>query len=423
MARGINMKALLVNTSDIRGGAAKAAYRLHQGLQREGIASQFLAQNKASSDPTVMAPKTTVAKSVSSSRVAFDALPLKLYKARQTQKVFSLQWLPERNASRIKALDPDIVNLHWTGDAFLRIETLAKLKRPLVLTLHDMWAFTGGCHYSGECDRYTTSCGQCPQLGSSNSTDLSRWVWQRKAKSWKDLDITVVALSSWLAKCAKSSSLFQEVRTEIIPNGLDTELYRPIDKTTARSLLGLPSDKKLILFASINATSDERKGFHLLKSALEQLGQSQWRETIELVVLGARKPSKPPELGFCIHYLDTLNDDLSMAVAYSAADVFVLPSIQENLSNTILEASACGTPCVAFNIGGMPDMISPMINGYLAKPYEVDDLAKGLIWIIENEERAEKLSFNARERIEQDYTMAIQAKRYTSLFEELMLSS
>lgn len=414
------MNVLLVNTSDIRGGAAKAAYRLHQGLQRQRISSQVLSQSKASSDPTVTAPKTMVAQSIASSRVAFDALPLKLYKERQKQKVFSLQWLPEQNAKQIKDLNPDLINLHWTGDAFLRIETLAKLNKPLVLTLHDMWAFTGGCHYSGECDRYTASCGQCPQLGSRRNADLSRWVWQRKAKAWKDLNITVVALSSWLAQCARSSSLFHDVRTEIIPNGLDTEIYRPIDKDIARSLLGLPSDKKLILFASINATSDERKGFHLLKAALEQLGRSQWRETIELVVLGARKPSNPPDLGFRIHYLDTLHDDLSMVIAYSAADVFVLPSIQENLSNTILEASACGTPCVAFNIGGMPDMISPMINGYLAQPYEVDDLARGLVWTIENDERAEKLRFNARERVERDYEMSVQARRYLDLFEELM---
>jgi glycosyltransferase involved in cell wall biosynthesis len=282
-----------------------------------------------------------------------------------------------------------------------------------------MWAFTGGCHYSQDCDRYTASCGACPQLYSSENWDLSRWVWQRKAKSWKDLDLTIVALSSWLSNCASSSSLFRDRRIEVIPNGLDIRKYRPINRHVARELLNLPQDKHLVLFGSIWATNVKRKGFHLLQPALQDLNQSGWQDKLELVIFGASQPNNPPDFGFKVHYLGTLSDDLLLALIYSAADVFVLPSTEENLANTVMESIACGTPCVAFNIGGMPDMVEHLKNGYLAQPYKIEDLAKGIAWVIENEERHQKLSHRAREKAEQEFTLEIQAHRYLSLFSEL----
>ena len=184
------------------------------------------------------------------------------------------------------------------------------------------------------CDRYTASCGACPQLGSSKNWDLSRWVWQRKAKAWRNLNLTIVALSSWLRQCASSSSLFKDLRVELIPNGLDTEKYRPINRKVARELLRLPQDKQLVLFGSLKATSDKRKGFHLLQPALQELSQSGWQDRLEVGIFGAFRPDNPPEFGFQAHYLGKLSDDLSLALVYSAADVFVLPSVQDNLPNT-----------------------------------------------------------------------------------------
>jgi glycosyltransferase involved in cell wall biosynthesis len=282
-----------------------------------------------------------------------------------------------------------------------------------------MWAFTGGCHYSQDCDRYTASCGVCPQLHSNKNWDLSRWVWQRKAKAWRNLNLTIVALSSWLGKCASSSSLFNDLRVEIIPNGIDTTKYRAIERHVARELLQLPQDKHLVLFGSVKATSDKRKGFHLLQPALQDLGKSGWHDELELVIFGVSQPANPPEFGFKVHYLGTLSDDLSLALVYSAADVFVLPSTQENLANTVMEAIACGIPCVAFNIGGMPDMIEHQKNGYLAQPYKIEDLAQGIAWVLENEERHQKLSHRSREKVEQEFTLELQAHRYFSLFKEV----
>jgi glycosyltransferase involved in cell wall biosynthesis len=412
------MNVLLLSTSDITGGAARAAYRLHQGLQSLDVDSQMLVQYKSSDDKTVTAPSTRLGEGTARMRVAFDALPLKFYRQRD-DTTFSLQWLPNGIARKVIQSEPDVINLHWTGEAFIQVETIAKFNRPLVWSLHDMWAFTGGCHYSQDCDRYTASCGTCPQLHSSKNRDLSRWVWQRKAKAWRNLNLTIVALSSWLAKCARSSSLFKDLRVELIPNGIDTTKYRAIERQVARELLRLPQDKQLVLFGSLKVTSDKRKGFHLLQSALQDLSKSGWYDELELVIFGASQPANPPDFGFKTHYLGTLSDDLSLALVYSAADVFVLPSTQENLANTVMEAIACGIPCVAFNIGGMPDMIEHQKNGYLAQPYKIEDLAQGIAWVLENEERHQKLSHRSREKVEQEFTLELQAYRYLSLFKEV----
>ncbi len=419
MISSSSMKVLLLNHSDIIGGAARAAYRLHQGLQGIGVTSQMLVQQKSSKDKTVAAPKTRLSQGIAGTRVAVDSLPNKLFPQRNSG-VFSSQWLPDTVIPKVEQLNPDIINLHWINQAFVQIETIGKFKQPLVWTLHDMWAFTGGCHYSPNCDRYKTSCGTCPQLGSKHDWDLSRWVWQRKNKSWKDINLTIVALSSWMRQCASSSYLFKDLNIELIPNGIDTKNYRPIPRQVARELLRLPQDKQLILFGALGATSDKRKGFYLLQPALHELSQSGWQDSLELVIFGVSRPKNPLELDFKTHYLGILSDDLSLTLVYSAADAFIVPSVQDNLPNTAMEAIACGTPCVAFNIGGMPDMIEHQKNGYLAEAYKIEDLAQGIAWVLENRERHQKLSQRAREKAEQEFTLEIQARRYSSLFTEIL---
>ncbi|NMG06334.1 glycosyltransferase family 4 protein [Brasilonema sp. UFV-L1] len=416
------MKALILSNSDISGGAARATYRLHQGLQDINFNSQMLVQVKNSDNQAVIGSRAVsgIGQVVTGLRLVLDQVPLKFYNNR-VSTTFSPQWLPDTIHSKIAQLAPDIINLHWVSAGYLQIETIAKFNKPIVWTFHDMWAFTGGCHYNQDCDRYTASCGACPQLGSSKNWDLSRWVWQRKAKAWKNLNLTIVTPSSWLAQCVKVSSLLKERRVEVIPYGLDTQKYRPINKQVARSLLNLPQDKELLLFGALQATSDKRKGFHLLQPALHKLNESGWKDRLELVVFGSSKAESSTNFGFKSHYLGVLSDDLSLALAYSAADVFIAPSVQDNLPNTVLEAIACGTPCVAFDIGGMPDMIEHQKNGYLAQPYKIEDLAGGIAWVLENKERHQKLSYRAREKAEQEFTLEIQARRYLSLFKSLVM--
>ncbi|MBC1220339.1 glycosyltransferase family 4 protein [Nostoc sp. UCD121] len=414
------MKVLHLSTHDIGGGAARAAYRLHTGLQDIGLQSQMLVQEKSSNDKTVIAPKIRLFQGIAKAKLTFESLPLKLYTQKKNTPFF-IQWLPDRVIPKVAQINPDIINLHWISGAFMQIETFSKLKLPLVWTLHDMWGFTGGCHVIGECDRYKVSCGACPQLNSSNEWDLSRWVWRRKVKAWKNINLTLVSPSSWLAECARSSSLFQNLRIEVIPHGLDTQKYRPINQHFARETLKLPQDKKLILFGAIEATSDRNKGFHLLQPALQELSQAGWKDSFEVVIFGASQPENPPDLGFKTSYLGHLYDDLSLATVYSAADVMLVPSLQESFGQTASESLACGTPVVAFNSTGLKDIVDHQQNGYLANPYEVGDFAKGIVWILENEQRLEKLSFYARKKAEQEFTLELQARRYSALFEEILM--
>ncbi|MBF2014112.1 MAG: glycosyltransferase family 4 protein [Rivularia sp. T60_A2020_040] len=413
------MKILHLSTHDISGGAARAAYRLHKGLQHIGFDSQMLVQEKSSSDKTVIAPKIRLFQGIAKTKLTFETLPLKLYKNR-TKSTFFSQWLPDRVVPQVNKINPDIINLHWISGAFMQIESIAKLKQPLVWTLHDMWVFTGGCHVARDCQRYTQSCGACPQLNSNRERDLSHWVHNRKVKAFSNLNLTLIAPSNWIAECAKSSSLFKNSRIEVIPHGLNTQKYRPIPQNIAREILNLPQDKKLILFGALEATSDKNKGFHLLQPALQKLSQSDCKNNTEIVIFGAAQPENPPELGFKTYYLGHLYDDTSLAAVYSAADVMLVPSLQESFGQTASESLACGTPVVAFNATGLKDIVEHQQCGYLAKPYDIDDFAQGIIWVLENTQRHEKLSFYAREKAQREFTLELQAKRYSQLFAEII---
>ena len=412
------MKSLLINSSDISGGAAIAAYRIHKGLQKIGIDSKMLVQTKLSDDKTVIAPETKVKKGLALLRPTLDFTFKNLFSG-GSKTIFSPAWLPFSDIpSRIKSIAPDIVHLHWICDGILRIEDLKRINKPIVWTLHDMWAFTGGCHYNAGCERFRQSCGNCPQLNRMCENDLSWSVFKRKQKAWAGLDITIVTPSNWLAECAKESSLFKGRCIEVIHNGLDLNMFKPIDKTIAREIWDLPINKKLILFGAMEATSDHRKGFDLLYKGLKQLS-AKWSDKAELVVFGASEPENPPDFGLPVHYLGLLHDDVSLALLYSAADVMVVPSRQDNLSNTVVEPLSCGTPVVAYNVGGMLDMIDHRLNGYLAKHYDSNDLADGINWVLSGKNRHKELCIKAREKAA-CFDIEKVAGRYAELYREVL---
>lgn len=413
------MNPLLLNTTDIEGGAARAAYRLHTGLKLLGVDSKMLVGLKYSDDISVIAPTTKLGKGMAIVSTTLDALPLEFYRKRE-RTIFSPACLPEHTAKKIELINPDIIHLHWICRGFLRIETLRKFQKPIVWTLHDMWAFTGGCHYDNSCVRYNDTCGSCPQLNSKRQNDLSCRVWRRKKKAWQGLDITIVTPSQCLAECARSSSLFQRCRIEVIPNGLNMQCFNPIDKKMARDILSLPQDKILIFFGAMESTTDKRKGFQFLAPALQVLANSGWHNKVELIVFGSSKPDDPPDFGLKVNYLGQFKDEISLAILYAAADVFVLPSIQDNLPNTIMESLACGTPVVAFDVGGIPEMVEHQVNGYLAKAMDTDDLAHGIQWVLEDPERSFRLGKAAREKAVREYPLEVQARRYLDLYEEIL---
>lgn len=411
------MKVLIISAKDLGGGAARAAYRLHRGLLAAKVDSQMLVQNKQGDDNTVIAPTSKVQRGISAIKPALDQLPLALYRQRDfTVNIYSSAWLPNKILNKIEEINPDVINLHWVCGGFMPIEALGKLKRPIVWTFHDMWAFTGGCHYNGECDRYMQSCGACPQLGSRRNWDLSRWNWQRKEKAWQDLNLTIVTPSKWLASCAQASSLFKDTPVKVIGNGIDRNIYQPHPPQLARKVLNLPSDKKIILFGAFNSTQDQRKGFNLLLAALQALRQLVSPEVVELVIFGASAPLNPIDFGFKAHYTGKLSDDVALSLLYSAADVFVAPSVQDNLPNTILESLFCGTPCAAFNIGGMPDLIDHQQNGYLAQPLIPEDLARGIDWILADDRRYQKLAKESRNKAINQFELKQQTEKYLRVF-------
>jgi glycosyltransferase involved in cell wall biosynthesis len=414
------MKPLLINTSDIEGGAARAAYRLHTGLRNIGIDSTMLVQSKSSDDSWVIGPNTKKEKLMAKVRPQIDSLPLKLHRSRQSTTWSNAVFFSDI-AGKIKDLNPDIVHLHWVGGGFVPIKALSQINKPIVWTLHDMWAFTGGCHYAGECTRYMDSCGKCSYLNSKRKFDLSHHIWKQKAKQWKDINLTIVTCSRWLAECAGESALFKHVRVEVIPNGLDLNRYKPMDRRVVRELLGLPQEKKIIIFGAMSATSDNRKGFQFLQPALQILKGNHPKDSIELAVFGASTPATPPDFGFKVNYMGRFNDDISLALLYSCADVVVTPSMEDNLPNVVMEALACGIPCVTFNIGGIPDMIEHQKNGYLAKAFEINDLAMGISWVLSDETRWQKLSKRAREKVEQEFELETIAQKYTDLYENILM--
>ena len=412
------MKVLHLSTSDIEGGAARAAYRLHQGLKTIGVDSQMLVRAKGSLDDTVIVKQDALTKL----GPITNRLPLRLYQERD-RKMFSAQWFPDTIASSVNHINPDIINMHWICNGYLQIETLRKFKRPLVWTLQDMWPMTGGCHYSQDCDRYKDNCGNCHLLKSNRDNDLSRQIWQRKLKAWKALDLTIVTPSRWMTECAQASSLFRDLRIETIPFCLDTTAYHPHDKAIARQILQLPQNKKIIVFGALAATSDKRKGFGLLVEAVQKLSSAGLAENTEIAIFGSSVPEKPVDLGFKAHYLGHLNDDLSLSLAYSAGDIMIVPSLQESFGQTASEALACGTPVAAFNATGLRDIVDHEQNGYLAQPYSSEDLARGIAWVLEDDDRHLKLISNAREKAFKKASLHIQAQRYVSLFEELLKGS
>ncbi len=416
------MKSLILNTSSTVGGAARAAYRIHRGLQDIGVASKMLVYDKTCNDTSIIGPEGRIEKNIRKLAFTLDTLPLHWYRSKKPG-IFSPAYLPGHMAGKIHLYNPDIINLHWICNGFLSIEAIAKFNKPIIWTLHDMWAFTGGCHYDEDCNRYTKKCGKCPHLNSLRERDLSRWIWKRKYKAWQRLNITIITPSKWLATSARSSSLFGNVRVEVIPNGLNTDKFKPINKESARNILSLPKAKKLILFGALSDRSDRRKGFQLLYPALEKLAINGWSSKAELVILGPSESSDFIEPGLKTHHIGRLYDDISLNVLYSAVDAFVLPSIQENLPNMIMEAMSCGTPCVAFDIGGIPDMIEHKKNGYLARSFDINDLAEGIAWIVDDNQRWQTLSKQARIKVEQEFELKLVAKEYLKLFDDIVGTS
>jgi len=412
-------RVLHLSTFDTQDGAARGSIWLAKALQLRGIDSSLVVGRKRSDDPAIHSLPGKLARITTKLRMKLDLFPLHGY--RKTDEAFwSIGWVPCSLDRLSRQYAPDIVHLHWVGAGFLPIQALKQFHCPVVWTLRDMWSFTGGCHYTAGCQRYEKACGACPQLRSNHDADLSRTVWKRKHKHWQGLDLWLVAISDWLACCVQSSGLLSSYPTEVIPNGLDLDRFQPMDKRTARRTWGLPLDRQIVTYGAIRATQDPRKGYRELVAAIEKLKETGRAANLLLVVFGDPKASDLPGLPIESRNVGYINDDLWLSHLYSAADVAVVPSIEEAFGKTLIEAMACGTPVVAFNTGGPRDIITHLHDGFLAEPYSPDDLAAGITWCLDQVKSGPQLDRRARAKVESKFDIDVVAASYERLYRRIL---
>lgn len=409
------MKVVHLSYADISGGAARAAYRIHQSLRNEGVDSRMWVNKASAGDWTVDGPQTKVDKAFAVLR-GHAMTPLVKTLKTVNPIVHSPSILPSQWVRRINASDVDIVHLHWVQHEMLSIADISRIRKPIVWTLHDMWAFCGAEHLAWD-NRWRDGYLRDNRPLHESGFDLNRWTWQRKQKHWQK-PMYIVTPSEWLARCVGESALMRTWAVSVIPNPIDTDRWKPLAQGLARELLGLPTDVLLLMFGSHGANAAHHKGFDLLQKALHHLRDGTRAKGMELVVFGQSDPQSPPDLGFPVHYIGHLHDDISLRALYNAADAMVVPSRQDNLPNTGIEAQACSTPVIAFHTGGLPDIIEHLQTGYLAKPFSTEDLANGIAWVLGQRETGQ-LGMQARERALSQFSGSVVAKQYQMVYDQI----
>lgn len=407
------MKIVILNTAENKGGAAVACNRLHEALVKNGIDSKMLVRQKSTNDPTVFEfTQSKFRKKLNLLFFFIELLILKFFKRKSID--FSLPWFGPQLQKHPLILEADVIHIHWVQNSFLTLRTLKKLEKlnkSIIWTLHDMWAFTGGCHYNGTCRKFETSCSECPQLKNNSIIDFSNIIFKEKINTYSK-NIKIVTPSKWLANEARASELLKNNSIETIPYNIDFKLFKPVSKEISRKKFNLELNKKIILFVSMNI-EDERKGFKWFKDSILKLETTipNWKNEYEILAIG--RNTNINHFDTKIHYTGRLSNVELISMAYSAADVFVAPSEQDNLPNTVIESLACGTPVVAFNIGGMPDMIVHKNNGYLADFQNTDELANGIKYCLENNLTDNSIS-SAKETFDSNKIV----KKYVDLYDK-----
>lgn len=404
------MRPLLVSYSDLAGGAARAAFRLHAALRSQGIDSEMMVRQKVSDDETVHEFQKG------------DPVWTSPFRGRVERYIQHLQRTPNPvfHSSNVvptrwsEHFDADVVNLHWIGAGTMSIEDVGRIDVPTVMTLHDMWGFCGAEHYATERPdaRWATGYTRENRPEGHRGFDIDRWTWERKRRHWKPM--TVVAPSRWLADCVSRSELMAEWPVHVVPYALDLTVFRPQDKAAARRSLGLPSDANVVLFGAMGGGSDPRKGYDLLVDALTVLVGTQ--ERILGVIFGQEEPEPRSESGLPLRWMGHIADDHSLATLYSAADVMVVPSRQDNLPQTGTEAQACGTPVVGFRTSGLPDVVEHEETGFLAEPFSAEALADAVKWVLADRHRRVALGRAARERALRIWSPSVIASSYRDVY-------
>lgn len=409
------MNILIISTSDIHGGAAIAAFRLMNALRAEGQYAKMLVRDRLSDNENVIQIGSEY-KNKWNFYWERGNIFLKNRFSRENLFDISIANTGVSVTETPEFKQADVIHLHWINQGMLSASEIGNILasgKKVVWTMHDMWAFTGICHHAGVCRNYERECGSCPYLISASPDDLSHAVFLQKKSAYANGKITFVACSQWLGQLAANSPLTDGHTVVSVPNPINTGTYRPKDKMQARKTLGLPADKKIVLFAAVKA-SDKRKGMDYLTEASRLMEQR--ADDILFLIAGNNGEEMERQLSLPARSAGYVSAE-KMPDLYNAADVFVTPSLQENLPNTIMEAMACGTPCVGFNIGGIPEMIEHGKTGYVAEYKNARDLANGLVWTLFVAD-SETLSANAREKAATNYAENRIVKQYMEIYAE-----
>jgi glycosyltransferase involved in cell wall biosynthesis len=417
------MKVCLINTADHGGGAPVACKRLLQALKPK-VDVNLLVQDKKSNDENII---STIDNSLdlikAEANFYLERLPFIAFQEKDKSVRFAFS--PANTGTDISQIkyiqNADILHLHWINQGFLSLKNLKnlfQLNKPIVWTLHDMWTFTGGCHYAGDCNHFLNDCGNCKFLRNPDDNDISKKGWFGKEEIYQqNKNIVFIACSEWLADVAKNSSLLKGFRVEVIPNPIKTEIYTPLDKALLRKKWEIDLDAKIILFGAANI-NDKRKGLIYLLEALTFLKKSDGNSKIQVLLFGKNKTLDISQLPFPAKSFSIVNDEQKLVEIYNLADVFVLPSLEDNLPNMVMEALSCAIPVVAFDQGGIPEMLDHQQNGYIAKYKSAEDLANGIHWVLSQEN--ENLSNNAREKVLNSYSEDIVAEKYLAVYKSLI---
>lgn len=420
-----NMKVLIVNTSERVGGAAVAANRLMKALNKNGIEAGMLVSHRQTDDPRVEEVPGTWRKKLN---FAWERGWIFLRNGFSRKRLFEID--PASTGTDITKLacfkEADVIHLHWINQGMLSMRNLRKIMRSgkkIVWTMHDQWCSTGICHSTGDCLKFQTHCGNCPILQTSCKKDLSWRSFEKKKKLFAARNIAFVTCSRWLKCIASTGALFGGQHVIDIPNPIDTDVFSPMDRTACRQALNLPPDKRLILVGAVNVT-DYRKGIDYMVKALNQLFEEpEFLQNTEVVCMGNGAADLQALLNCKVHPLDYVKDEALLSQVYSAVDMFFTPSLFENLPNMIMEAMACGTPCLGFNVGGIPEMIDHLQNGYVAEYKSTEGLVNGLKALLRlTDADYQGYSEKARGKVLRTYSESAVAGRYEAVYSENCLS-
>ncbi|WP_183564634.1 glycosyltransferase [Mucilaginibacter sp. SP1R1] len=419
------LKVVHLNTYDGNGGAGRACMRLNRALLSQNIDSKVIVHYKFGKNPQVGTFNSNpVQRAYTAAAIILERILAKRYLKPLSRTPFSFAWFGRSVIHHPDVKNADVIHLHWVNHGFLNpdhIAEIAKLNKPIVWTFHDSNAFTGGCHVRYACDHYMRQCGNCPLLIRASDHDISHKIWKQKHHAYQVLDFAITAPSSWMQKSVRQSSLLQGRVIHQIPNTLETDIFKPVDKKLAKEQAGLPVDKFIFLSGFMPSRKDLHKGTQYLLESMELLKQrlGAKADQIELVVFGNRGTEDVPDFPFQTSFLGTINNDEQLARYYAAADAFLIPSLEDNLPYTVMESLACGTPVIAFTTGGIPDMVQHEYNGYLATYRSAESFTDGMEWVIKHPGR-EQLQEQARQTILDTFSETVIAQKHIDVYEHLL---